>query len=103
MGEEDEDAVDSNDSLKSSALLHEIYEEEVFNKADNLIEDHPSLPNTTQRTAIGKIMTIRKINNDILTFPSSSHSLLVTSLLLSCQGQGKAPPWSSTFRGNRKR
>ncbi len=103
MGEEDEDTVDSNDSLKSSALLHEIYEEEVFTKADNLIEDPPSLPNTTQRTAVGKIMTIRKINNNIFTFPLSPHSLLVLSLLSLYQDQGKALPWSSTVRGDRER
>ena len=45
--EEDEDAGNSNDTLKSSELLDEIYGEEVFNKADNLIDDAPSLLNAT--------------------------------------------------------
>jgi hypothetical protein len=50
---EGEDASDSNDTLESSALLHDIYREEVFNKVDNLIEDAPtSLPNTTQGTQL---------------------------------------------------
>ena len=37
--EEDEDSGDSNDTLESSVLLHEIYGEEVFNEADDLIDD----------------------------------------------------------------
>ncbi len=46
--EEDEDAGDCNDTLESSVFLHEIYGEQVFNKADDLIEDAPSLLNATQ-------------------------------------------------------
>jgi hypothetical protein len=52
--EEDEDLGDSNDTLESSVLLHEIYGEEVFNKADDLIDDAPSLPNATQGTPLKK-------------------------------------------------
>ncbi len=50
--EEDEDAGNSNDTLESSELLHEIYGEQVFNEADNLINDAPSLPNATQGTPL---------------------------------------------------
>ncbi len=46
--EEDEDVGSCNDTLESSVLLHEINGEEVFNKADDLIEDAPSLPNATE-------------------------------------------------------
>jgi len=52
--EEDEDSGDSNDTLESSVLLHEIYWEEVFNEADNLIDDDPSLPYATQGTPLKK-------------------------------------------------
>ena len=52
--EEDEDSGDSHDTLESSVLLHEIYGEEVFNKADDLIDDAPSLPNATQGTPLKK-------------------------------------------------
>ena len=48
---EEEDAGDSNNTLESGVLLlHEIYGDDVFNKADNLIEDAPPLPNATQGT-----------------------------------------------------
>ncbi len=50
--EEDEDAGNSNDTLESSELLHEIHGEEVFNKADDLIDDAPSLANATQGTSL---------------------------------------------------
>jgi hypothetical protein len=53
---EEEDSGDSNGTLKSSVLLHEIYGEEVFNKADDLIDDAPSLPNATQGTPMKKKM-----------------------------------------------
>jgi hypothetical protein len=46
--EEDEDAGNSNNTLESSELMHEIYGEEVFNKADNLIDNASSLLNATQ-------------------------------------------------------
>jgi hypothetical protein len=46
--EEEEDAGNSNNTLESSELLHEIYGDEVFNKANNLIVDAPSLLNSTQ-------------------------------------------------------
>ncbi len=47
---EEEDAGNSNNTLKSSELLHEIHREEVFNKADKLIDSAPSLPNATLGT-----------------------------------------------------
>ena len=50
--EEDEDSVDSNKTLESSVLLHDIYGEEVFNEAADLIDDAPSLTNTTQGTPL---------------------------------------------------
>ena len=37
---------DTNDTLTSNVLC-KIYKEEVFNKADDLIEDSPSIPNAT--------------------------------------------------------
>jgi hypothetical protein len=46
--EEDEDTGNSNNTLESSELLHEIYKEEVFNKVDNLTNNAPFLPNATQ-------------------------------------------------------
>ena len=48
--EEDEDSGDSNKTLESSVLLHEIYGGKVFNETDNLIDDAPSLSNATQGT-----------------------------------------------------
>jgi hypothetical protein len=43
----EEEAAGSNDPVKPD-LLHGIYREEVFNDADNLINDAPSPLNTTQ-------------------------------------------------------
>ncbi len=48
VAEEDEDAGNSKETLEFSEFLHEIYREEVFNKADNLIDNAPSLPKGTQ-------------------------------------------------------
>ena len=46
--EEDEDAGDSTDTLESCVLLlHEICGDDVINKADDLTEDAPPLPNAT--------------------------------------------------------
>jgi hypothetical protein len=55
MVDEDEDASDSNqlsNLLVYCCMRSTGYREEVYNEADNLIEDAPSLPNTSQGTSL---------------------------------------------------
>jgi hypothetical protein len=47
VAKEEANTTDNNDTLASNQL-HKIYGEEVFNKADDLIEDSPSIPNAAR-------------------------------------------------------